>query len=798
MKIILKKVIFSKDDFAVFKDSNDKIFQAKLLHNAEDLLETPLQVKAKEINHPKYGLQYKIESYKILENPLSFFLKRVVKSGLPKTTILELSEKYSLNEFKEILENQPHQFLSVKNIGKARLKKIKETFENKKELIELTETLSEANVSGDFLFNIYKFMQKNNIKADNIRKNPYLLTNIDGVGFKRADKIALNLGIDEYSLVRISAYIKYYIQHRTSIKGDTLFKKDEIFNSLIDELGLDKEKAEDIFNKAIFFLIVDDEVKEIESSFYELNSFYMMENYIIDLIKNYNNMKFWKNDISKDEVIKYILFNSPYQFSLKQKGAVIEFSTTDYPFFILAGYAGAGKTTTSKMIMDIYAQQYGTDKVVACALSGNASNRIKNVTGYKAYTIHSLLGYKGGKFEYNENNPLSYKLIVLDEASMVDIYLFYSLLKAIDFKKSKLFIIGDNAQLPPVGAGEVFSNMLEIPHLKKVILDKVFRQDENQVINIFAQDIRKGIVPKGYKDRYYNDFYFIKIEIGNYFSKIKNMKEEEKREFRKNINLAIRKKINNLSKKVFDEVLEMLKKGIVNAYESRSFAKFREYTYRYVYYYQIIAPQKDGIIGTIELNKEAKKIFNDTGSDDINKWDKVIHLRNKNKNVFLLEEYLEFKKEVLEINEEKRIEKLLNIAYGNDENIEVRRVFNGQVGLVIDSFYNESDNKRFVAVYFPADDYVAIYDDAELKNKILDLSYSFTIHKSQGSEYKIVAIPISLSNRQMLNNRLLYTAITRAKERLYLFGESYAFEMGIKTKDEVKRATLINLKERNA
>jgi exodeoxyribonuclease V alpha subunit len=798
-KIKLIKTIFESNNYAVFLGDDENIYQTELGHKADELINTPLKVEIKEVFNKKYGKQYKILKYDILESPLSFFLRRVAKTGLPRETIYKIDKMFSLKEFKEIIEINPHRLLEIKNIGKIRLKKLIEEFNKNSHLVELAEVLNEMSISSSYFQDVFNLLKKEALTPSDLKENPYLLTKIEGIGFLKADKIALNYGIDKYSIKRISAYISYYIEYATYNKGDTLFNKEDIFIEMVKELELEEDKAKEVFEEALISLIKKEEIVKVslDDVYFEKKSFYMMEEYIKEIIEKYDEMRYWNNEIKKEELINYT-FNKDIKFSPKQKEAIENFATSSAPFFILAGYAGAGKTTVSKIIMDIYADIWGKENIVACALSGNASNRIKNVTGYNAFTIHSLLRYKGKGFEFNEENKLPFKLIVLDEASMVDIFLFYHLLKAIDFSYTKLFIIGDNAQLPPVGAGEVFSNMLEIDKIEKVILDKVFRQKENQVINIFAQDVRKGKVPKGYKKRDYEDFFFITVEIDNYFARVRNLKDKDKKKVRDEVNTKIVEKINKLSKKVDTNVLSMLLNGLKRIL-TEDFKKFKEYAYRYIYYYQIIAPQKNGIVGTVELNRITKSIFNPTekifSRSDIGLWDKIIHLKNKNKTAVSLEEFFEIKKTFDELSSEEKYKTYIKLINPESSNENMKRVFNGQVGIVIDKIVFIDDNDelvKFIAVYYPSEDYVVFYNESEANNRIIDLSYSFTVHKSQGSEYNVVAIPISLSNAFMLNNKLLYTAITRAKKKLYLFGESYAFEMGVRKRDEVKRVTFLS------
>ena len=502
----------------------------------------------------------------------------------------------------------------------------------------------------------------------------------------------------------------------------------------------------------------------------------------------------WNLKFSKEEINALIKNYEKINFKLgdKQKEAVKKFISTKDAIFILAGYAGSGKTTTSRLILDTYASKIGKENIVACALSGNAANRIKNVTGYKAYTIHSLLGYTRKGFTFNKDNPLPYKLIVLDESSMVDLNLFTVLLDAIDFEKSKLFLIGDNAQLPPVGMGEVFEDLLNYSKVQKVILDKVYRQKENQVINIFAQEIRKGKVPIGYLKKY-EDFEFVKIEIDDYYQKRKEFSPQEFKKL-KDVNYQ----------KIQDYILkdaQLYKDTMKSFLEEEKFID-------YISYYQVISPIKNGILGTKELNNKLKNILNPVislaqenmdyikvGDKKISIFDKVIHLQNKNK-------------PAMKLLEKENLKSSVEIVYERLKNDQEKyiRVFNGQIGIVSNIFQiidieededylEETDYniETIVEVYFPYEKYFTYYTLNEFSLGIIDLAYSITVHKSQGSEYQNVVMPITFSHFNSLNNKLLYTAVTRAKNGLTIFGETYAFGYACKNTKIIRRNTVAKI-----
>ena len=783
VKAVFERLIYHNDvnNFAIFATTNGTVCKGTILHDPEELLNVDLVLEGEMVSHPKFGRQFEFKNYSLKISSMEFFLKKLVKT-IPQSTIDEIVKKYLPSEFKKIIYENPKKLLEIKGIGEKKLARIVENFKKYEHLMELTELLAPYGISNHIINLIYEEYKNEAMKI--LNENPYELTKIKGIGFLKADEVALKLGKKLNDKNRLKEGIKYIVKQTISEEKHTVIEKEELINKSI-ELLKDKNGIYSPSKEEIDFLISElvnnQELVEIDK-YITFPVFKAMEEYIFNLTQNVPLN--WSIPYSKEELKEIIEKYEKNNFPLgeKQKEAIINFATTSDGIFILGGYAGSGKTTTSKLILDIYANVIGKENIVACALSGNASNRIKNVTGYKAFTIHSLLGYTKDGFEFNENNPLPYKLIVLDEASMVDISLFYNLLKAIDFKKTKLFLIGDNAQLPPVGAGEVFEDLLNYSNIKKIILDKVYRQNEKQVINVFAQEIRKGNVPKGYKSSY-EDYEFKVIEIDNYFSTKNTLPQKDFQELKNETYLKILKEILEEAKNKKEDIFKFL------------------YDYKpldFISEFQVICPIKKGVIGTENLNKELKNVLNPLipgdkhikiGDKIFSMFDKVIHLQNTNKPVIPLYE----RKNVANIEEyyleiEKKEEK-------------VKRVFNGQVGIISNIFevirdideFGEMEFETVVEVYYPYEEYCTYYKTDEFSTGIIDLAYAITIHKSQGSEYKNVVMPMSYAYYMMLNNKLLYTGITRAKRKLTVIGESYAFYTACKKKDETVRKTVYKI-----
>lgn len=368
-------------------------------------------------------------------------------------------------------------------------------------------------------------------------------------------------------------------------------------------------------------------------------------------------------------------------------------------------------------------------------MSGIAARRLEDVTGFPSFTIHSLLGFDGTDFIYNKFNKLDYSVIIVDEAGMVNSELFYSLITATP--DNAIFImVGDDAQLPPIGSGNVFSDIIKNNIVPFVKLEEVFRQSEDSVVNIFANIIRHGEIPRGY-EKTHSDWYFKTINIEDYYENKMEYGVSYARDLRKENNVLILKKLLGI-------VASYKRKGIGNILTD----------------VQVLAPMRKGVLGTENLNIELQKILNpgekisaenklERNGKQFMVGDKVVHLINKDKNVYSpdLEEF----------------ELVM-------DNSKIERIFNGTIGII--KYIDKERQKVFV---YTLTDVIVEYDIVEL-NDILDLAYALTVHKAQGSEYERVIMPLTKTHYIMLDNQWMYTAVTRAKRGLVLVGEEQAFE----------------------
>ncbi len=582
---------------------------------------------------------------------------------------------------------------------------------------------------------------RNRIKAEDVFKNPYLLAEF--ISIEDIEKVINNDKIFkkmDFQNFRVRAYILEYanIQFKSN---NTAFKKKELV--LYIRAKTNNEIDEVFINESIKYLIENNiYIKEVNSEILTNEYFYEIERYIYDTIVN--NIKIEKGQILKESELEYYMNENEvaqgFKYAVKQRDILRQINKRRNISF-LNGYAGTGKTTTAKGILDLYSKILNKDDIVCAAFSGVAASRIKQATGYNAITVHSLLSYDGEVFNKNINNKTNYKLIVIDESGMIDSMLFSVLLSSIDFRNTEIIFLGDLGQIQSVGNGDCFRDIIVNEIAKDVIvLDKIYRQKEEQAINLIAQSIRKGIIPDYLKK--YDDFEFIH-SLG-------------------------------------DNILEDMKKCILNVKSSLdAFMKECDYE-EYINYFQIISPIKKSDYGVDALNLFAQKLLNDNHKNNscmkiefenkiILEKDKVMHLQNR---VMKIMSYEDFENNKINANTDER------------------KVMNGQVGIVV-KITNDSRNK--VYVYYPTDNFIAIYTELDIKRfKLLDLGYALTIHKAQGSQMKSILMPIVSRFKIMLNAQLLYTAVTRAKDMLTIIGEKTAFEYGATNINKNRRITVLD------
>jgi exodeoxyribonuclease V alpha subunit len=710
--------------------------------------------------HPKYGDEFDAETITINTQGMFFFLANIVK-GLGNTLAKELIKAYGDARIADILDNNPQELLSFKGIKEKKLKKIVESWNKYKSLKTLTEFFINHNVSitSSLLLRIYNhFKDKDAIKA--IKENPYCLTDVRGIGFKTADKLALQLNVESYSPLRVKALVDYVLLSQASDNGHTYLNYKQLLEFISEEINKEQTDLNQLESILQDILTIEDYF--IDEDKIGLKGYKIQEDYIE---QNFKYRMQHKNTLTveKQEAEKFIAKKEQelrIKLGYKQKEAIMQLSTQGYSAFILCGYAGTGKSTISKIILDFYKEYFFDENdIVTCAFTGMASKRIKEITGYKASTIHSLLGYKQNGFNFNKDNPLPYKVILIDEASMINLGLFYSLLKAISLN-TVVIMVGDDAQLPPIGEGNVFSDLLNKDWMPKIKLETIYRQSKDSVLTYFASFIRQGKVPDDVLGNY-KDFQFILKDIDNYWA----LKQE-------------------LSEKEMKEIRDAFHKELQNDFLSYIQLTIKQYNItgiKKIWDIQVITPMLLTPLGTKALNDVLQKTLNDQYKHKaeirgylLKQYDKLIHLKNQNMKTVFKSQYDEFQKQGFDLSD------IYDIA-------QEKRIYNGHLGLVLDI---DTENEMFSVMYPEpdGDNTVALYSFDDYHN-IIDLGYALTIHKTQGNQFDYVFIPMINSFYIMLNNKLMYTAITRAKKKVILEGQYASFKRACKNIDDTVRNT---------
>ena len=671
------------------------------------------------VEHKQYGIQFTVTSYEIKEPETSVAMEKYLGSGIIKGVGPALSAKIVKkfgDETFNIIEREPERLAEIKGITEKKAIEIGSQFEEKKEFRNAMIFLNQYGVSNALAMKIYKEYGIKVMKI--VRENPYRLADdIAGVGFKTADEIALRMGFSPESSMRMKAGISFALSMAAS-NGHTYLLYEDLYEESKRLLGISEAEFEnDIYELTIERKIVLKEVKG-ERRVYNNNLYYMeltVARKLLDLnAKSENNYKVMEAKVKEVEA------NTGIKLGDLQRKAVYE--AVESGLVIITGGPGTGKTTTINAIIKLFEMQ--NMEILLAAPTGRAAKRMTETTGMEAQTIHRLLELNGNpeeggsmRFERNELNPLEADVIIIDEMSMVDIYLMYSLLKAITVG-TRLILVGDVNQLPSVGPGKVLKDIISSEKFNVVRLSEIFRQAAESDIITNAHKINAG--------------------------------------------QSIR--LDNKSKDFF--MLSMSSSiQIQRALVSLIAEKLPPYVNATKYDIQVLTPSRKGELGVENLNKILQQYINPPAPGKREKqWGEVIFREND---------------KVMQIKNDYQMEwkivtkKGLTIKEGSG-------VFNGDCGIIRE--INEFAGT--VTVEFDEGKLVE-YTGATLEE--LELAYAITIHKSQGSEYPAVIIPLLNAPRPLLNRNLLYTAVTRARKCVTIVGSENSVNEMIQNESEMKR-----------
>ncbi|WP_243374586.1 AAA family ATPase [Geotalea sp. SG265] len=683
-------------------------------------------------NNAKHGKNFKFVSCSVLDGKTKHFLTRVVKN-IGEALADELLNTFGEEELINILDNEPSRLLEVKGIGHKKMRSIKESWDKNRAIKSLTELLAPAGATISAINAVYAHFGDAAVKK--IKSNPYAMVDVSGIGFRTADAIAIKLGVALTSVFRLATCISHVMWQIAQDKGDTVVEQRVLISEakkLLDvpEKGIDIEVSE--IEKTVTDLLCEKKLKTVVDDKVAIKTMYHIEESIFDLILARRSQRL-KPILEDEQIEKYIQEHerlNQFSYSDNQK-AIIRLIGLGNKLVMLCGYAGTGKSTSMKACLELLASKYKKEEMICVALAGIAADRIRSVTGFYAKTIHSALEWNGDEFTYNQKNKAPYKVVVLDESSMVNAPIFLHLLKALS-DDAILILVGDDAQLAPIGAGNVFADFLSSGLTPVVKLTQIYRQSSDSVLAEFASEIRQGRVPADYRSKTikYKDFAFHSCRDN----------EEIVRAI-----VAETKRVSPYVKNLVTDI-------------------------------QILAPQRIGELGTDRLNELLQPILNrdfiNRGTKMVERFkviyapgDKVIHIKNKD---MLVIPYAQYAKEGYDSEFAKKT-----------------RIYNGTVGIIME--IDPDAEKAFVKY----GDLVVCYDFLEVGN-ILKLAYALSVHKAQGSEYKYVLMPVTRSHWRMMDNKLLYTAITRAANKTALYGMGHVFEHACKNILEIKRNTVLS------
>lgn len=659
-----------------------------------------LEVEGEFTYDNKYGEQLNVTSYqKKLPSSITE-IQKYLASGIISTIgtknatyIVEQFGKESLN----IVFDETDRLIEVRGIGKKSIEKIKKSVEELKFSKNILFHLSGLGISLSLSKKIYNIFRENTLEI--INENPYkLIKNVKGIGFLKADEIALKNNLDKNSPYRIESAIIYVLNQKAINFGHVYYPKRKLTDEVSKLIGVETELIEPVYMN----LLLSSEVV-IDNSFEESNVYldylYISESYIASKLAKMALNEDFKILFDIDKEIKTAIKSLSIKLSDIQINAIC--SCFKENISIITGGPGTGKTTIINTISKIYLDN--GYNISLCAPTGRAAKRIEETTGIEAKTIHRMLGYIPssyddiGHFEYNEDNPLDTDVIIIDEMSMVDVVLFEKLLRGIK-DNTRLIIVGDVDQLPSVGAGNVLRDLINSEKIKYTKLVDIFRQSENSNIIVNAHKINNGQEP--ILNEKNSDFFFLKTESP-----------------------AITRNI----------VVDLISKRLPKAY-GYDFSKD----------IQILTQSRKGICGVFELNRLLQDILNPKNeeTDELLVGNKLFRVNDK----------------VMQTKNN------YNLSFFDSDGEENFGVYNGDMGHII--FIDKSSKKLTVEM---DDKRLIDYTLEDLDN--LELAYAITIHKSQGSEFKSVIIPMFDGYRLLQTRNLLYTAITRAKENIVLVGD---------------------------
>jgi len=672
------------------------------------------------VQHPKYGQQLKISRYERAK-PSSKGLVKYFSSdhfkGIGVKTAQKIVQLYG-EDTEDTIDKilaEPEKLTQINGLAA----KNREAFVAKLRLNYGTEMvlakLAAYGIPNKLAFQIQDTYKEETL--DIVEKYPYqLVEDIQGIGFKIADHLAEELGIQSDAPERFRAGLVHTLLTQSMERGDTYVEARDLLEHTIELLESSRqvELNPSLVADELAHLIEEDKVQNVETKIFENSLFFAEEGIKSNLVRLLE--KGEQDCFDADNItaaIQQVEESSGISYDSIQKEAIRQ--AINQKVFILTGGPGTGKTTVINCIIAVYAQLRGLDlrkvndlPILLAAPTGRAARRMNELTGLPSATIHRHLGMTGDDDTSHLDDYLDADFIIVDEFSMVDTWLANQLLSNIS-SQTKLLIVGDADQLPSVSPGQVLADLLQIPTIPQTKLETIYRQSEESTIVTLASQIQKGILPADFTDKKADRSYF---EARN------------------------------------EHIPPMIEKIASAAIRSGIPAQD----------VQVLAPMYRGPAGIDQINNLMQNLINPVEKDE-----------------------LTFETPDCQYRQGDRVIHLVNDAESN--------VFNGDLGYISDLLPAKYTDSKQDELTINFDGNEIIYPRSEWYK--IRLAYAMSIHKSQGSEFPVVILPITKSSHRMLQRNLIYTAITRAKSKLILLGEKVAFDYAVKNTGTARKTYLI-------
>ncbi|PAD26108.1 ATP-dependent RecD-like DNA helicase [Niallia circulans] len=683
--------------------------------------------------HPRFGLQLQATSFRkempqTKQGVIAYLSSNLFK-GIGEKTAENIVDTLGEEAISKIM-NQPSILETVPKLASDKAKILYDTLMKNQGLEQAMVSLNQYGFGPQLSMKIYQVYKENTLEI--VQTNPYkLVEDIEGIGFGKADDLGSQIGITGNHPDRLKAGCLYILELSSNQEGH-VYLHAEFLLEKVKALLEENQKEEIEFSQIADQVIqLEEEGKIIvEDKKIYLPSLFFSEKGLVRNIKRVMEQSEYKDQFPESEFL-LALGNLEDRISVQYAPSQREAIQTALmsPMLILTGGPGTGKTTVIKGIVELYGELHGCSldpndykndepyPFILAAPTGRAAKRMAESTGLPAVTIHRLLGWNGtGTFERDEDHPLEGKILIVDETSMVDIWLAHQLFKALP-EHIQVIIVGDEDQLPSVGPGQVLKDLLDSACIPTVKLKDIYRQAEGSSIIELAHEMKKGQLPA---------------------------------------NLLVPQGDRSFIKCSSSQIPQAIEKIVLNA-KNKGFAPMD---------IQVLAPMYRGPAGIDRLNAILQEILN-PNPDGTRK-------------------ELKFGEVTYRIGD-----KVLQLVNQPESN-----VFNGDMGEIVSIFYAKENTEKQDMVIVSFDGIEATYTRQDLNQ--ITLAYCCSVHKSQGSEFPIVIMPVVKSYYRMLRRNLIYTGITRSKQFLILCGELEAMELGVSRNDELNRQTTLKEKIKEA